>query len=772
MKLSQRLALTFAAILALFALSLGAGLWADGQRAKAVSELLEAIERQKLVIEIENLFNQRHREINLLGNLARNGDQDSLTEGVEIFKTRLDHLKTRIKRLQNLTPEERQRAVTAFDRLYDHQAETWLTTYQQLIDEGKSRTPDSETRVKATLLHLKGLKQQEDSTVDAAAKREAEIARGTRQANIAIFSISGISTILLSTLLMRHTSRRLRQLQDGTERIGRGELDHRIELTNHDELTDLAQSFNNMAGALETALGEARSARRNAEEANRSKSEFLANMSHELRTPMNAIIGYSEMLQEDAEDMELSDFSDDLKKIQGAGKHLLSLINDVLDLSKIESGRITLFNETFAVHVLLDEVVATTQPLVAQNSNQLKLEVDEHLGAMNSDQTKIRQTLLNIMSNASKFTENGTITLRATELPGPTQPMIKFEVIDTGIGMTPAQQARVFDAFTQADASTTRKYGGTGLGLTISKRFCEMMGGDITLTSVPGQGTTFTVLLPRDAEQKTATPASQTAQTQVIQEAAVLVIDDDTTMQELISRTLEREGLTPVIASSGEEGLRLAKTIHPRAITLDVLMPEMDGWTVLTRLKADPETRDIPVIMLTMLDEQEVGLALGANGYLTKPLDRDKLTGFINQFCQDQESGRLLIIDDDPTARALMRKAVQNGSWSVTEAANGREGLEQLTKQIPDLILLDLMMPEMDGLEFLQHIRGKPEWTGIPVAVITALDLDDSSRAWIEQRVGAVIDKTAYSPEELASRLRQTLGHMYSPQSHTNETTP
>ncbi|MCT7972403.1 response regulator [Laspinema olomoucense] len=530
--------------------------------------------------------------------------------------------------------------------------------------------------------------------------------------------------------------------------------------------------------------------------ANRAKSQFLANMSHELRTPLNAILGYSEMLQEDAEDMGQQDLSLDLQKIHGAGKHLLGIINDILDLSKIEAGRMELYLEPFDIEPTLEEVVSTIEPLIEKNGNAIAVRFAPELGSMWADLTKVRQNLFNLLSNAAKFTENGTISLEVTRIPNP-QPQdsadavlcavlaqppdtgyltpgvphsesdwICFKIKDTGIGMTPEQINRLFEAFTQADASTTRKYGGTGLGLAIAKRFCEMMGGDITVTSREGEGSTFTMLLP--AQVKTLPnleqDCSSTADLDALPETAkmVLVIDDDPTVHELMQRFLRKEGWGVAVASTGDRGLELAKELHPDAITLDVMMPHQDGWSVLCALKADPELADIPTIVLTMMDNKPMGMALGASDYMTKPIDRHRLIALLHKYQQRQEESSpetgpvesILIVEDDPATRELLKRVLENHGWKTLVAENGRRGLEAIAAHPPDLILLDLMMPEMDGFEFLNALKQYPLWRSIPVVVMTAKDITPQEYLQLKGSVQTILQKQGLSFDRLCTEIR------------------
>ncbi|HTT68938.1 MAG TPA: ATP-binding protein, partial [Gemmatimonadales bacterium] len=348
--------------------------------------------------------------------------------------------------------------------------------------------------------------------------------------------------------------------------------------------------------------------------------------------------GYSEMLQEEVADLGQTALAPDLEKIHTAGRHLLALINDILDLSKIEAGKLELYLEPFDVETVVREVATTVAPLVEKNGNRMEVRCAEGIGMMHSDLTRTRQVLLNLLSNACKFTRQGAITLaaeRERQADGAGDRLV-FRVSDTGIGMTPEQRAKLFEAFTQADASTSRHYGGTGLGLAITRRFCRMMGGDVTVESVPGQGSTFTVRLPASPGERREAPAAPAAEPAVAAVDApsgtLLVIDDDPEARALMQRFLGREGFHIVEAADGPTGLRLARELKPAVITLDVLMPGMDGWAVLGALKEDPALAAIPVILATIVDEEHLGFALGASEYLTKPIDRERLIAVLDRY--------------------------------------------------------------------------------------------------------------------------------------------
>jgi signal transduction histidine kinase/DNA-binding response OmpR family regulator len=498
-------------------------------------------------------------------------------------------------------------------------------------------------------------------------------------------------------------------------------------------------------------------------QASKLKSQFLANMSHELRTPLNAIIGLTEMLHEDATELKRAEEVEPLERVLRAAHHLLELINDILDLSKIEAGRMELHVQTFAIAPLVEDVTATIAPVAAKNGNEISVRCPRDIGDMHSDQTRIRQALLNLLSNANKFTDHGQVTVDVSRIKSNGSEAISLAVADTGIGMSHEQMTRLFQEFVQADPSTTRKYGGTGLGLAISRRFCQMMGGDISVESELGKGSRFTIRVPARIESTQPAPPlyrvrPERPAAKPVRGSLILVIDDDQTVCELLARYLEREGFQVRAATGGREGLALARELHPAAITLDIHMPDVDGWTVLAALKGDPQLADIPVVLVTIDDDRSRGYSLGATEYLTKPVDRERLLGLL-QAISTSVGRHVLLVDDDEIMRESVRRVLEQEKWQVTGAGNGRIALEQLARSRPAVIVLDLMMPEMDGFEFLVRMRQQPEWHDIPVLVLTAKDLSAEDHQRLNGYVDRVMQKSATELGELLRELARMLPH-------------
>ena len=505
-------------------------------------------------------------------------------------------------------------------------------------------------------------------------------------------------------------------------------------------------------------------ARDQAMEASKAKSSFLANMSHELRTPLNAIIGYSELLLEEMGDAGEKGYTQDIEKIRMAGNNLLSLINDILDLSKIEAGRMELFIEEFDLLHLLKEIDATIQPLVDKKLNTLTVHAPEKSVMLRLDHTKVRQIIFNLLSNSCKFTEKGEITLSVAVETGQstgTGDVIRFSVKDSGIGMTEEQMKKLFMEFSQADSSTTRKYGGTGLGLAISKRFCEMMNGSIGVESIPNSGTTFTVTLPLTLETKgkaTAPAVQTTAAAAVVPHTAastILIIDDDPSVREVLTRTLQKEGYVVCSAGTGDEGLELARKIEPTVIILDVMMPQKDGWSLLRELKDDPRLKAIPVVMHTIIDNRNLGFAIGAQDYLIKPVNPDLLVQTMKRYTRSSDALNILIIDDDEQQRDMLTRIFAKEGWTMQTADGGRSALSLLAKSVPDVMILDLMMPAMDGFEFLNHVKENDQWSRIPVLILSSMELNKGDIERLSGSVAGILQKQEFDPQQLLTVIQR-----------------
>jgi signal transduction histidine kinase/DNA-binding response OmpR family regulator len=504
-------------------------------------------------------------------------------------------------------------------------------------------------------------------------------------------------------------------------------------------------------------------ASRDAEEASKAKSSFLAKMSHELRTPLNAIIGYSEIMKEDAVDDGDTRRAEDLDKVLNAARHLLGLINDVLDISKIEAGKMELYLETFELQKILNDVVSTATPLVSKKGNTLKIDCPADIGSMHADATKLRQMLLNLLSNASKFTENGLITVKAVRSPGDFADSIELSVIDTGIGMNEEQLGRLFKAFSQADASTSSKYGGTGLGLAISKQFAQMMKGDITVTSTPGRGSVFTIRLPADVQIKqpvvvhTGQRLTKSPFPVDGVKPRVLIIDDDAAVRKLISDLLKQSDYLTIEAGSGQNGIDLAIQDKPDLIILDAMLQGVDGWTVLTRLQGNRVLVDIPVVVLSGANDTEMAMSLGASSVLLKPVDAARLTAEIAMQLSPLARGYVLVVEDEPDARDLLARMLDREGWPFRAAASGNAALHVLKKGLPGIILLDLKMAGMNGFELLEILTQNKEWAKIPVIIVSSMDITPEMRDFLNPRVVAILQKGRFNREDLASLIRPVL---------------
>lgn len=512
-------------------------------------------------------------------------------------------------------------------------------------------------------------------------------------------------------------------------------------------------------------------ARDRALEANRTKSTFVANMSHELRTPLNAIIGYSEILQEDASLLGQEELVVDLQKIYQAGKHLLDLINDILDMTKIEAGKLEIYFNNFDVPMLVWDTSKTIQPLLSKNNNQLNIDCDLKLGDIRADITRLRQVLLNVLSNACKFTKSGEIQVKVSREISPKGEYFCFAISDTGIGISPENIKKLFQPFNQVDNSSTRQYGGTGLGLAISHRLCNMMGGDITVESELGRGATFTISLPMDCEkaakdfqskpQKLTETKLHSGDNYSKIHPSILVIDDDPMVHQCTKSYLKHLGVHIYSAFNGNDGISLAQEILPNAIILDIQMPSMNGFEVLKELKLQPLTSGIPIILMTISEEHNDSYEIGANDYLFKPIERDLLIKTIDKYrhddrlvqSQDRKQFSVLVIEDDVHVRSMLRRMLERENCIVAEATDGQEALEIMLGELPQLILLDLMMPNMDGFELVHLLRLRQDLLSIPIVIITAKDLTEQDYVRLSGSVQKILQKTASSYSELLEEI-------------------
>jgi adenylate cyclase len=701
---------------------------------KAVTNAMRQLSSGNTGAEVEVGYRDRRDEIG------------QMVEAINVF--RKTTIEMRALEIENL--ENQARSLQEIE-----EARTRLTDAIETISEGFSLY-DAEDRLVVCNSRYKGLFASHADVMEPGTLFET-IIRTAVERGLIIDAASDGEAWVLERLSRRKAanSAHIQHRSDGRwVRVSERRTANGGVVATYADITELKQR----EAELDDLVHELEVARDAAQKASRTKSDFLANMSHELRTPLNAIIGITEMLQEDARDFNREEEIEPLDRVLGAARHLLGLINDILDLSKIEAGRMEVHVESFPVAPLINDVVKTVEPMAAKNGNRIVVTCSPGVDSMRADETRVRQALLNLASNAVKFTENGTVTITAQQQGDKGSEEITIAVADTGIGMTPEQMGKLFQEFSQADSSTSRKYGGTGLGLAISRRFCQMLGGDITVESAPGRGSTFTIRLPKNggaAEEAKAISAARAGPAGVPLDAPlVLVVDDDPTVRQVVARFLEREGFAVAEAEGGREGLRLARELFPAAMTLDIIMPDLDGWTVLAAIKGDPALAGIPVILLTIVDEKNRGYSLGAADYLVKPVDRKRLTTLLRRIC-GSTGGRVLIVDDNDIDRQQMSSAVEQDGWDVVEARNGRVALESLAAASPQAIILDLMMPEMNGFEFLNEFRRHAEWRDIPVVVVTARDLTAEDRIRLTGGVECIIQKT--ERDEMLRELRGTL---------------
>lgn len=614
--------------------------------------------------------------------------------------------------------------------------------------------------------------------------------------NIINIISSGLSAAISNAKAYRHIQSQAEELERR-----RSELEHGNQQLSRqrDELTVLNQAL---------------------EEANHLRNQFLSTMSHELRTPLTAIIGFSQLSLRSAEASHLSSRQkSNLEHILRNGQHLLNLVNDVLDIAKIEAGRVDLSKTQVKLDELLKELVEGTQSLWLPKKIKVSYKIDPQVTLLETDYDKLRQVLLNLLSNAIKFTEKGQVTISAGLRVAPLahadsqEEQVAIVVSDTGVGIAPEVQELIFDEFYQADSSTTRKYGGTGLGLSIVRKLTDLLGGQIELESIEGQGSTFTVILPRRSQfraynQPEIKPAIKLPDTiSVVKpeegdstennpenleiaegKRLVLAVDDDPDILTLLRGTLEDSAYQIIGLVDPQRALEIARKLHPYAITLDVMMPELNGWQILQQLKSDPATADIPIVMLSVVSDRSAGYVLGASDYLVKPMEPEVLLQTLDRLTQQRtpalqnvagakreasngyysaeeqrkskgpaSTGYILVVDDDPDVRMILEDTIREAGYQVKTAAGGREGLRLVHEEQPALVLLDLMMPDLDGFEVLDRLKSDPLTLSIPVVIQTAKSLTPQERERLKRGAIRIIQKGSVPLERLMDELSSTL---------------
>ena len=529
-------------------------------------------------------------------------------------------------------------------------------------------------------------------------------------------------------------------------------------------------------------------AKEEAESASQTKNNFLANISHEFRTPLNAILGFTEILQMEAKKINQPNFVEDLQTIDSAGKHLLNLINDILDFVKVQSGKVNFSIESFQISKVLEDVTSTLRPLAQKNGNTLSLDVPNDLGLMKSDVNRVRQVLLNLLGNACKFTHDGSICLKANLEEKNNATSVVFSISDTGIGMDPQQVEKLFQEFARGDHSRERKYEGTGLGLPISRYLCQGLGGDIEVESELDKGTTFKVHLPiqisgeskimekpksSEIPEKPATvPILHSSQASIqrvitmpagvgteskedpIQKKTVLIIDDDSSVCDLIQQFANREGFHAEMAFNGDDGIRLARKLIPDIIFVDIVLPGVDGWEVVQSLKDEANLKNVPIVIISHIQEDEKGRSLGVSDYLRKPLNSDMLTGALKRIHTPEISSSILIVEDDPTTRETLSRILTQEGWPVGVASNSKSALEYVSREKPALVIFNPFFGGKGGFDLITEIRENKNSNAIPILIFTAKEITKEEYDVLDGSVQSVLQKGNCTRAELLNQIR------------------
>ncbi len=518
-------------------------------------------------------------------------------------------------------------------------------------------------------------------------------------------------------------------------------------------------------------------ARDQAEAAARAKSEFLANMSHEIRTPLNAILGFGEILHYECSKMDREDLLKDLSSIDSAGRHLLSLINDILDISRIQADKMELHIEEVSIRELVQGAMDTVRFQATKNNNELDVNFIAPLPeVIFTDLVRAKQILINLIGNACKFTHEGRVEVSVSQIEVMGKSSILFKISDNGIGIEPDQIESLFKEFVQADSSTTRKYGGTGLGLPISRRLCELMGGEINVASEPGKGSVFTIILPTENSPKIEDPKKKQTEfpfgsgsedsglaldenrvPNLDCRDVIIAFEDDPVAQDLMRRLMELEGLHVEIVDNIETGKRLIKRLSPIAVTLELHGNKMNGWNILKGLREDPDFDEIPIVVLSELDDVDLAKKMGADSYFKKPVDWDKLFRFLKPYRSLDKNPHILIVEDDRASRETLRRILNMEGWSVLEAPNGTVALEMINKKKPDLILLDFVLPEINGCDLITKIRSLEGMLEVPTLILSGKDLTESEKRNLQNKVAGTLKKGAYTKSELLAMIGRLL---------------
>src|SRR5579859_2020068 len=529
----------------------------------------------------------------------------------------------------------------------------------------------------------------------------------------------------------------------------------------NDELNRVQQFMTAVTAGVDRRrlVKELKDANRELKEASEHKSVFLANMSHELRTPLNAIIGFSELML-DAKESQFDSATQKrfLAQVHASGKHLLGLINDILDLAKVEAGQMELRLQDVPVEPVIAQALELVEPLAAEKHLTIHAEAST-AGVVLADAGKLKQMLLNLISNAIKFTpEGGTVTITARRLPG----AIEIAVADTGIGISDADQAKIFMEFHQVDPGPGRRQQGTGLGLALTRRFALLHGGDVGVTSKVGEGSVFTLRLPLQAAA--VAPAAEKLDGDGFGDPSrplVLIIEDDVAAAELLTRQLQAAGFRTHVARTGPEAIAKARSLHPAVITLDILLPELDGWEVITLLKREEATSSIPVVVVSVVDNPELGKALGALDYFVKPVDGKLLVDRLRQLklkpAVEGAATSVMVVDDEPANRNWLMRILEPAGFEVIEASGGREAIELAKARPPDLVLLDLMMPEVTGFDVVEALRADPKTSQTPIMILTARHLTETDKRHLNGHVSTILSRGSVGAADLLGLLKQVV---------------